>query len=141
MENEGKLKVFHLLLPVVLILVFGFQIKIAYLFLGLALVIGPGFLLTLLVRPTGISFWRKLTYGTGIGLLLAIYTAFWLAKLSTLQSAPWVFLLGFLFLFVLAFVRARQTVQLYFQGFRRALGIRARGIRNSGADGCRVSMR
>jgi hypothetical protein len=52
---------------------------------GLLLAASIGFLLTLIIWPSGITFASRLLCGFGLGLLLVCYTGLWLAKLHLLN--------------------------------------------------------
>jgi uncharacterized membrane protein len=67
---------------------------IAYVLLGLFLLMFPGFLFSLVLYPKleGIDFWTRAGMSLGLGVMLLLYVGFFIAKpeLKMLQLAPFV---------------------------------------------------
>jgi hypothetical protein len=87
---------------------------------GLLLVASIGFLLTLVVWPSGITLISRLSRGVGLGLLLVFYTGFWLAKFNLLGWLVPTLLSGVLLLLPLVARRGREAIRQHIAELGRA---------------------
>jgi hypothetical protein len=120
--TKGRIHPLYLIFVAIVVVVLSFGLAGLRFLGGILLVASTGFLLTLVIWPSGLTLASRLLRGFGLGLLATFYTGFWLAKFHLLDWFVPILVVELLLFSIPPVRRGREAIRQHVYGFRAFKG-------------------